>query len=209
MTAQILAEPSSTLFANAADGWHRRDRLYTGAAIFVALLAVPMLAAAAFDARQIADVGIWVKPLKFVLALTIYLATLAWYGGFLPAAARQSRFYRLHAIAVVAAIAAELAVIAGAGSSRAGCRASASGPSRRGPPGASAFPEEPRTSPTGASSSSPRARSTRSTGSRPRCGKARASRASRGSRSPPRRPRRRGAPSTRSSARDGSREGAS
>lgn len=97
MTAQILAEPSSTLFANAADGWHRRDRLYTGAAIFVALLAVPMLAAAAFDARQIADVGIWVKPLKFVLALTIYLATLAWYGGFLPAAARQSRFYRLHA----------------------------------------------------------------------------------------------------------------
>lgn len=94
--------------------FHRREPLFASAAIFVASLALPMGAAALLDSREIAGVGIWDKPLKFVLALTVYLATLAWYAGYLSKGALQKRWVRWHSRAVVFAVIAELAVIAGA-----------------------------------------------------------------------------------------------
>lgn len=94
--------------------FHRREPLFASAAIFVVLLALPMGVAALLDSREIAGVGIWDKPLKFVLALAVYLATLAWYAGYLPKGALQKRWVRWHSRAVVFAILAELAVIGGA-----------------------------------------------------------------------------------------------
>lgn len=114
MSLQTLALPQPFRFADLAGEWRRRDPLNAAATVFVALLALPLGFAALVDSRELADVGIWDKPLKFVLALAVYLATLTWYAGYLPESARQKRWVRWHARAVVAAILFELAVIGGA-----------------------------------------------------------------------------------------------
>lgn len=114
MSTQTLDLPGSFRLPGFFDEWRRREPLFASAAIFVALLALPFGFASLVDPREIAGVGVWDKPLKFVLALAIYLATLAWYAGYLPAGAREKRWVRWHSRAVVAAILLELAWIGGA-----------------------------------------------------------------------------------------------
>jgi hypothetical protein len=92
----------------------RHEPLFAGAAVVLALLSVPLLAALAIDGRTIGGEAAVLKPLKFVVALAVYLATLALYATWLPEAMRRSTWYRLYAAVVVAAIAAELAWIGGA-----------------------------------------------------------------------------------------------
>ena len=48
-------------------------------AVVLALLTVPFGLALAIDGRTIGGELIWVKPMKFAVALTIYLGTLAWF----------------------------------------------------------------------------------------------------------------------------------
>ncbi|MFZ1774268.1 MAG: hypothetical protein WAT78_09965 [Rhizobiaceae bacterium] len=92
----------------------RRSPAFASAGLFVALLAVPAGAAWLLDARQLAGVAIWDKPLKFMLALSVYLFTLAWYEAYVPQAAGKARWRRVHSGVVIAAIVLELAVISGA-----------------------------------------------------------------------------------------------
>ena len=51
---------------------------FTGMALILALSTAPIAAAMALDTRLFQNENIWIKPLKFQLALAIYLITLAY-----------------------------------------------------------------------------------------------------------------------------------
>lgn len=92
----------------------RREPLFAGAAVCLAALSLPTLAALAVDDRTLGGVSVWTKPLKFEAALIVYLATLAWFAGWLPATARRARWRRIFSGVVVACVAAEMIWIVGA-----------------------------------------------------------------------------------------------
>ena len=52
-----------------------REPLYAGAALCLAAFSAPTLVAMTLDGRTLAGVNVWLKPLRFEVALTIYLAT--------------------------------------------------------------------------------------------------------------------------------------
>lgn len=55
------------------------------------LLAMPFcLALLVFDTRTIDGENVWVKPLKFLVSLAVFYATLAWYAGWIAPAVRRS-----------------------------------------------------------------------------------------------------------------------
>ncbi|MFM2355036.1 MAG: hypothetical protein RLZZ528_772 [Pseudomonadota bacterium] len=83
-------------------------------AIFLALSLVVTLAAAQIDGRLFQGENIWLKPVKFQLSLSLYLATLAVFARFMPSHWLGSRLWRAYAGIVVFAILAEMAWIAGA-----------------------------------------------------------------------------------------------
>ncbi|AWB48341.1 hypothetical protein HYN69_07275 [Gemmobacter aquarius] len=87
---------------------------YAALTLFVALTALPVLAAMGLDARLFQAESVWLKPLKFHIALAIYLATLAFYARWMPAGSRETRFWRWHVRAVVFAVLAELVWIGAA-----------------------------------------------------------------------------------------------
>ena len=92
----------------------RRDPLYAGAAATIALSMALVLVAWACDDRSLDGVAIWAKPLKFQMALAVYLATLAWFSAWMPPAVATARSYRIFATLVVTAVALELVWIVGA-----------------------------------------------------------------------------------------------
>jgi hypothetical protein len=92
----------------------RRHPLFAAAALCLLMLMTPTLFAMAIDQRTLLDVNVWVKPFKFELALMIYLATLAWFAGWLPRAVAEARWYRVFSCIVVLAIALEMLWIIGA-----------------------------------------------------------------------------------------------
>ncbi len=87
---------------------------YGGLALFVALATAPVLAAMAVDPRVFQGESVWLKPLKFHIALAIFVGTLAFYARFVPDAARESGFWRWHVRAVVVSVLAELVWVGGA-----------------------------------------------------------------------------------------------
>lgn len=89
---------------------------YAALALFITLAMAPVIAAMASDPRQFDDASIWLKPLKFHIALAIYTATLAFYARWMPETARQSRLWHWHVRAVVFSVLAELVWIGGAAS---------------------------------------------------------------------------------------------
>jgi hypothetical protein len=91
-----------------------REPLFAGAGLVLALLALPTAAALVFDGRLLQGVDIWAKPLKFEIALVIYLLTLSAYARWLPSGTVGRTWYRIYAATVVFAIAYEMAVIVGA-----------------------------------------------------------------------------------------------
>jgi len=82
--------------------------------ILIALGLIPLLAAQAIDPRTMEGVSIWTKPVKFHLALAIYLLTLAAFARWLPPGLRTRRWYRIYETYVVIAIVGELVWIGGA-----------------------------------------------------------------------------------------------
>jgi hypothetical protein len=90
------------------------DPLLAAAAAAFALLVLPTVAALLLDDRLFLGIGIWIKPLKFEIALTLYLATLALYARWLPSGIFGRRWYRAYIGAVVLACAFEILVIGGA-----------------------------------------------------------------------------------------------
>ena len=91
-----------------------REPVFAGTALMMLAMMPPTLLAMAFDARTLDGVNVWIKPLKFEIALALYLGTLAWFAGWLPSGYLRSRTHRLLAPAVAFATAAEMAWIGGA-----------------------------------------------------------------------------------------------
>jgi hypothetical protein len=96
-------------------GWAEvfREPLLAGAGLVLVVMALPTAVAMLSDGRQLLGIDIWIKPLKFELALAIYLLTLAAYARWLPSGTLGRRWYRAYAVVVVLAIMGEMAAIAG------------------------------------------------------------------------------------------------
>jgi hypothetical protein len=62
----------------------RREPLYGGTALCLTALIAPTLVAMALDERTLLGVNVWLTPLRFEIALAVYLASLAWFAGWLP-----------------------------------------------------------------------------------------------------------------------------
>ena len=90
-----------------------REPVFAGMALLLLALIPPTLVAMALDDRTFQGINVWIKPLKFQTALVIYLATLAWFAGWLPQEKLASRRYRLFSLSVVVAIALEIVWITG------------------------------------------------------------------------------------------------
>ncbi len=105
-TAPTSISPFADLF--------RREPLFAGAALFFAAVMVPTTFALLIDTRTFQGINVWIKPLKFQLALAVYLATLALFAEWLPRETAQARWYRIYAAVAVFAMAAEIVWIGGA-----------------------------------------------------------------------------------------------
>lgn len=112
MTATATMRPLS--LPTSTGRWIRDEPLFSGAALVIAFTMLPTLLAMLIDTRLVHGENPWVKPLKFQVSLSLYLATLVFYARWLPSGMTQRRGYRIFAIAVVAAIAAESLWINGA-----------------------------------------------------------------------------------------------
>ena len=86
---------------------------FTSTALLLTLSIAPTLTAMALDTRLFQNDNIWLKPLKFQLALAIYLITLAVFARFLPTP-MTTRKWRNYAAVVCLAITAEILWVAGA-----------------------------------------------------------------------------------------------
>ncbi len=85
-----------------------------GAGILLLLLALPTLAAMSLDTRLFQGENVWIKPLKFELALALHLLSLAWFARYLPEGFTARRGHRFYVGVVVFAVFAEIAWIGGA-----------------------------------------------------------------------------------------------
>lgn len=64
------------------------------ATVFFALLVLPTILAAALDQRLVRDLNPWIKPLKFQVAVALYLGTLAWFSRWVPHHVRALAWWR-------------------------------------------------------------------------------------------------------------------
>jgi hypothetical protein len=113
MTAAIPSS-SGTIIARWVGEAFRREPLFAGTAFLLAVLMAPLLVAQAMDTRELMGVSVWTKPIKFSVALIVYLGTLAWFAGWLPQGMTQRPRYRLFSIIIVACAIAEMVWIVGA-----------------------------------------------------------------------------------------------
>ncbi len=81
---------------------------YTRLAIVVTAAMLPLLGAFALDARLFQGINVWIKPLKFHLALVIYLITLALFARFTSIGIKRRRWGQWHERAVVLAVVLDL-----------------------------------------------------------------------------------------------------
>lgn len=86
----------------------------TRVTLFIALAALPLMVAYGLDGRMFQGDNVWLKPLKFHLALTVYTGTLALFAMLLPEGTFASRRWRIYIGVVIACILAELLWIGGA-----------------------------------------------------------------------------------------------
>jgi hypothetical protein len=94
--------------------WHDAPT-FTCLALFIALTAIPLLAAALIDPRMFLNAPVWQKPLQFHLALSVYIITLAFFARYVPGGL-NSRRWRIYAAVVSFCILAELVWVGGAAS---------------------------------------------------------------------------------------------
>lgn len=90
------------------------EPLFAAAGLLIGLSLAPTLLAMAIDPKEFLGENIWLKPIKFQIALTLYLLTLAFLARWLPAGMTARRSYRVYSGLVIFAIVAELIWIGGA-----------------------------------------------------------------------------------------------
>ena len=81
---------------------------YTRLAILLAAAMLPLLGAFALDTRLFQGINVWIKPLKFHLALVIYLITLAVFVRFASPDIMRRAWWLWHERAVVLAVVLEI-----------------------------------------------------------------------------------------------------
>lgn len=92
-----------------------RDAPALGAlTIFMLFLMMPKLGAMLVDTRLHNGVNIWIKPIKFDVALIIYTATLVYFARWIPLATRAKTWFKLFTATVIACIVFEQVWIGGA-----------------------------------------------------------------------------------------------
>ena len=114
MAAEILIALRSPVSAWFIAEPFRREPLYAGAALCLAALVPATVFAMSIDERTLHAVNVWLKPLRFEVALATYCATLAWLAGWLPQDVTSARWHRIFAASVVLAAMAEMTWIGGA-----------------------------------------------------------------------------------------------
>lgn len=92
----------------------RREPRFAGAALVLVIAMAPTLLAMGLDLRQFNGINIWDKVFKFQVALFLYLATLAVYARWLPAAMTGSRWYKAFSWVVVGSVMLEIIWVGGA-----------------------------------------------------------------------------------------------
>jgi len=105
MTALTL----STSRAGLLDRMHRDAPVLTALGLLLVLSLAPTLATMQLDDRLFQGDNIWLKPVKFQIALAIYALTLAVYARWLPPTQRVARWFRACIGIVTVSILAELA----------------------------------------------------------------------------------------------------
>lgn len=110
MTSATLSAPRFRALFSLASSEPR----FAAAGYFIALSLLVYVPAMLLDARHFQGESVWIKPVKFQLALIIYLFSLAFFARWLPAGVTQGKLYRTYSSIVVFAIIAELMWIGGA-----------------------------------------------------------------------------------------------
>lgn len=87
---------------------------YTPLAVLLVLAMIPLFGALALDDRRLHGIDVWIKPLKFLAALTVYLLTLAWATRHADPRVTGRAAWRWHECAVVVAVVLEMLWIGGA-----------------------------------------------------------------------------------------------
>jgi hypothetical protein len=113
MTALPLASPAA--FHPLGLARLRQDApLLTALGLALALSLLPTLAAMQLDDRLFQGESLWLKPVKFQIALALYVLTLAVFARWLPQTLRESRLFRLYIGVVAACTVGEMLWIGGA-----------------------------------------------------------------------------------------------
>lgn len=87
---------------------------YTPLGLLLVMVALLLAMALALDTRLFQGINVWVKPLKFAVALSVYMLTLAWFARFAAPSVTRGAVWRWHEQAVVLCVVAELTWIGGA-----------------------------------------------------------------------------------------------
>lgn len=88
--------------------------VFAGLTLLLVIGAAPFLAAHVIDPRVIGGEPVWLKPLKFHLALTVFFATLVVCARWLPQPMAGARWWTFYQWVVVFCVMAEMAWISGA-----------------------------------------------------------------------------------------------
>jgi hypothetical protein len=97
MSARSTAVPGTAVTASSLGPvrWlgeiGRRQPVLAGAGVLVAIAIAPMALAGGIDGRLFNGIDVWIKPIKFAVAVTIYMFTLAFFAGWVGDTDRSSR----------------------------------------------------------------------------------------------------------------------
>lgn len=91
----------------------RRQPVLASVGLVCFLAIVPLVLAGFIDTRTVHGINAWVKPVKFLVAIGVYLWTLAWFFGYLGVESRRSLAGRYVIHGTTAFITLELAWIIG------------------------------------------------------------------------------------------------
>lgn len=76
--------------------WYRREPLMANYTIGVLFLIPVLLLVASVDERTLNGISIWTKPLKFNVAIVLYLGTLVWYCGWIDQRFKDHVVYQIY-----------------------------------------------------------------------------------------------------------------
>ena len=98
MSTLAQGAPAARILSNLPLAWlaelERRQPQLANVGHLMLVATLPLLLAMTIDARLVNGIGIWVKPVKFLVSLTVYYWTLAWFFGYLPRRAQRTRLGR-------------------------------------------------------------------------------------------------------------------